>query len=48
MRQLVVLGATLLILTHMPLPYFDRYSPRELTWQGVESIDQSLFSVPTV
>ena len=31
-RQLVVLGATLLVLTHMPLPYFDGYFPRMLTW----------------
>lgn len=47
-RQLIVLGATLLLLTHMPLPYFDRYHPRELSRQGVESIDQSLFRVPSV
>lgn len=47
-RQLVVLGATLLILTHMPLPYFDRYSPRELSWQGFETVDQSLFRIPVV
>lgn len=32
--QLGVLSAVLLILTHIPMPYFDHYAPREVTLVG--------------
>ncbi|MFJ1761596.1 hypothetical protein ACIOD2_14840 [Amycolatopsis sp. NPDC088138] len=37
-RRLVVLGATLLVLAHVPLPYFDGHAPRELSGPGVVSL----------
>lgn len=37
---------TLLLLTHIPLPYFENHAPRELTWQGVEQFADQSFGIP--